>query len=875
MSLNVQQQSVVNELSKNILLLASAGTGKTDTLSRRIVNIVSSEKALPSEILCITFTNKACKEMRERIESLLGKDVKGITVKTFHSFCFDIIKENAKKKTDIFADFTVFDEEDCKNIISRLIVGGQGADTLRGFIEYVKHERAKRNFYSGDVLTDYENTVTTIFLNSRKRICELCTKKGSIDYKLVDNLKANGAKYIFKYDSILADNHGMDFSDLIVNTYELFKDNSVVEALKKRYKYINIDEVQDTSSLEYEIIEKIFADNNVLICGDIFQTIYSWRGSDPKLIFSEFEKKYDPVRVVFNKNYRATKNLTNASLDYLRNAFPEESQDLYKEGIVAESNEDGEKIHIRECENVLAEAHFIFDEMNKLQREGVDISKSCVLTRDNGYNVSLSTQLKHIMEREAVNFEFVLVDQYRFFRRQEIKDVIAFLKLAANRYDSLSLKRITKRLPTGIGDRTLDAIGYAEYRKIGISLSDYIDPLVVEGGEKYSLLINEFNKDNIIVFDVESTGVDVTEDEIIQIAAIKLDHNGNIIDSFEKFLKNKKSVASSEHVHGFSDEYLMEHGEDTGKVLLEFKEFTKNAVVVGHNVQYDINIFTSQLARLNLGKPEFRAFYDTLDIYRRFHPNTRNHKLETLSNLFATNHKPSHDAMDDIIATGELMVRAINEDIIPTSFSRIGYMTRHLKAFTPLRNKLNKFFDSVDELRPCDIVAKIVNDFALKTLYAEDEKNPLMDTEGTSGSEKISRLRDFYVLVKDLDDKTKSNRDALLDIIKITGLSNGDLENLIVTRTKKPRIPIITVHQAKGLEYDTVFLSGIQNNVFPSYRATMSKDLTEEKRTFYVAITRAKKRMFITYSKRDRFNRYSPKSVFLNYMSEENIDGEE
>ena len=153
---------------------------------------------------------------------------------------------------------------------------------------------------------------------------------------------------------------------------------------------------------------------------------------------------------------------------------------------------------------------------------------------------------------------------------------------------------------------------------------------------------------------------------------------------------------------------------------------------------------------------------------------------------------------------------------------RMSYMTKHIKGFSNITAKLNDLFIKSTDMRPCDIVAYIINSFSIKTLYSGEE-----------GIEKIERLRDFYVLLKDLDDKDKSNRDSLLDIVKITGLSNGELESLIINRTKRPRIPIITVHQAKGLEYETVFLAGAQQNTFPSFRAIKSKDLEEEKRLFY------------------------------------------
>lgn len=863
-NLNEEQQKIVNEQKNNIILLASAGTGKTNTLAERVTSIIKNGNSKPSEILCITFTNKACKEMSDRVMKIVGGEAKDITIRTFHSFCFDVVRTYAKRNTDIFSDFTIFDEDDCREVISKLSYYYATSNLMatnmqiQRVIDFIKVERARIETLEDRVLDEYKTVIDEIFKFREEKINGVCSNKGNLNLNLKNYIKFHGHELVTLYDSKLREDHALDFNDLIILTKELFKDEKVVRAIKNKFKYINIDEVQDTSIIEYSIIEKLFEGNNVLICGDFFQTIYSWRGSDPEMIFNKFKEKYNPVEIVFSKNYRATQNLNKASLEFLNNAFSSKVSTMYKDGILAESKEKGEKILLKETRGLREEARFIFDYVNKLCEKGEDLKRVCVLTRDNNYNIGLSEELYQIGGYEGADFEFILVDQFKFFRRQEVKDILAFLKLIANRYDSLSLKRIVNRLPTGIGMRTLEAIESYKYKEVGIRLADYIDPLVLEYGEKFSLLINEFEKENIIVFDVESTGVDVTEDEIIQIAAIKLNKNGEVVDKFEKFLKNKKPVKDSYYVHGFSDEMLQRIGEDKEKVLKEFVEYSKDSIIVGHNVQYDINILCSELERNNLGKPKFKTFYDTLDIYRRFYPGNINYKLENLSKVYDTKHKPSHDAMDDIIATGELLVRAINEKIKETSMERMALMSKHLKAFTAISKKLNELFKIAESKRPYELVACVMNGFNIKSMYAGDENK-----------EKLNRLRDLYALFRDLDDKSKGNRDALLDIIRITGLSNGELESLIINRTKKPRIPIITVHQAKGLEFDTVFLAGIQNNTFPSYMSIKEGNLAEEKRVFYVAITRAKKRLVITYNSQGKYGHRNGISQFINYIPKE------
>ena len=853
LNFNEEQLSVINEVNRNILLLASAGTGKTNTLSYRISNLIENKICNSNEILCITFTNKACKEMSTRLEQVLGTKSKDITIKTFHSFCYDILKEQAKKKTDIFTDFIIFDEDDCKELLKYCNYYNYPVVKLQQFIREIKLESLKLidKDYNDNI---YKEIILKLFKYNESFINNVCTERGVLNSKMKNFLLEKGDILIRTYNSLLRSNHGVDFDDLVLKVKELFKDDNIVNELRVRYKYINIDEVQDTSTLEYSIIEKLFYNNNILICGDLFQTIYSWRGSMPQKIFEIFKSTYNPLQIVFTKNYRATKSLTAASIEYLNNAFPLICNDIYKDGVESISNEEGNKIIFSINETAREEARFIFDKINSLYKKGENISKSCILTRDNNYNISLSRHLENIIRYEGASFDFILVDQFKFFRRQEIKDIIAFLKLIANQYDNLSLKRILDRLPSGIGDKTLEIINSINYKKIGITLSDFIDPNVYIYGEKYSLLINEFNNNNIIVFDVESTGIDVTEDEIIQIAAIKINKNGEIIERFEKFLRNNKSVKDSVQVHGYSDEFLLKNGEDKKEVLEKFLHFSKDSVVVGHNVQYDINILNSELSRNNLNNVNLKGFYDTLDIYRRFYPNLINHKLETLSKLFETEHKPSHDAMDDIIATSELLVKALNTIIIPSSMERLAYMSNHLNSFKPFYERLANLFIKAKEMRPYEIVAEVINSFNIKSLYIGEEAKL-----------KIERLRDFYVLLKELDDTNKSNIDSLLDIVKITSLSNGELESLIINRTGKVKIPIITIHQAKGLEFNNVFIAGVQQETFPSYLSLKNNDIEEEKRLMYVAITRAKKNLFISYNK-SGFNHENKISCLLKYL---------
>lgn len=867
-NLNEEQLKVINELDKNIYLVAPAGTGKTNTLAIRIAKIIKENRCSLKEILCITFTNKACKEMEERVLFELSKSdetkslVKDITIKTFHGFCLQILKEEAKKKTDIFTDFTIYDEEDSLETLKFLKYYFKfPMKNLKSFIDLVKESRVRYGFVSIDEVTDYRNTINNLYKYYREKIEDVCKVKYKFEEELFKDLYKSGVHYIRAYNRELSNNHALDFNDLILKMEILLKDKDVVDRLSKRYKYINIDEVQDTSYFEYKIIEKIFKNNNILLCGDRFQTIYSWRGSEPKKIEEAFIKNYNPLYINFVKNYRATKLLTEMSKRYLENVSKDEFNEVYKSGITSNSEVIGEKVIVKEVNNQGEEALFLMQKIKELEKENKDLSKTCILTRDNRYSIGLSKSLNNM--NYSKNFEFILVDEYKFFRRSEIKDIIAFLKLIVNNSDSTSLKRILLRLKTGIGEEKIKDILSAEYRSFGIKLTDFIDSKS-DRGEFFSLLLEEVKKDNIIVFDVESTGTDVTKDQIIQIAAIRINKNGEVLEKFERFIKPTKSVGKSYLVHGFSDEKLKEIGEDKEKVFKDFLEFTKGRLIVGHNVQYDINILNSELSRINFKSHEFLDFYDTLDIYRRFYPNELNHKLEYLSKKFNTLHKPSHDAMDDIIATGELLIMAIEDKIKDTSINRLNLMQKHLKSFKEIKEKLNSLFIFSETNEPSDIIIEILRNFDLLNRYPKEERENKKD-----------RIIHFHNLVKEIKEDDISNRDSLIEVVNLTSLSNGEMEDIMTKKKGKIRIPIITVHQAKGLEFQNVFIVGLYDGGFPNFFSLKSKDISEEKRLFYVALTRAKERLYLSYPKAIRNTngniRNVLKSCLLNSISKEFI----
>lgn len=827
---NDRQKEAIRTLDKNILLLAPAGTGKTNTLACRVANILLKEKALPEEILCLTFTNKACREMQARIIKTIGSPGKKVVVKTFHGFCYDVIKNETKRELDIFADFTIFDETDCQGLIGE-IADKFSSKALQNLIAQLKEKRAEYGMFSDNSEADYAKTLARMLAEDSASLRKGCNINFKFDKQLFNYWQQQGAVITSCYDKRLHELHGLDFTDLITNVYQLFQQPAVTKRWTERFAFINIDEVQDTSRLEYEIISQIFGNSYLLLCGDYFQTIYEWRGSDPIYILKKYEREYSPLQIVLYENYRSTQVLLNASFACLKSLFPKLVKALYPDGMQAASKEIGQPIVLKGAMDVSEEAQWIYNTIQNLPEK--NYSRICILTRNNRYNKSLSdnfASLSYFLPAEQ-RIPFMIIEEAKFYRRQEIKDALAFLKLIVNKHDEASLIRILNRFVKGIGPTKIKQITAKEYREAGIRLTDFIDDNAISHGDPFMLLTGELAKDNVVVFDVEATGVDTTSDEIIQIAGIRLDKNGQVKAKFNRLLKPTKSVGDSEAVHGLSDTYLQEHGEDPVKVLSEFCAFANGAVIVGHNVGYDLSILASQLGRLKLPALFYLEYYDTLDVFRRFYPNLVNHKLEYLGRFCEVKHKSSHDAFDDIMATAEILLYALKHNIEPQAVKRRELMQKWWAVFMPLAAKMQEFRQKAYKLRLADMLAEIVLKGGLQAYYQKETK-------------RMENLRNLFRNTKALDDITISPQDMITRFLRYTTLSNTELDLLL----QKPQVPIITIHQAKGSEFDYVFLAGLQEETFPVFGAEENGCLAEEARLFYVAVTRAKKKLFLSWS---------------------------
>lgn len=850
MVINSEQQRVIDELDRNILLLASAGTGKTNTLAYRVAHIIESGRCEAHQILCMTFTNKAAQEMKSRIESLVGQPAKAVEISTFHSFCFYVLQQEGKRDESLYTDVTIFDEEDCKELYLPYKPRNMRDVNFASLISVVKEHRSIYEFYSDSMIDDYKRTIQRLEQDQSKQIEKLFYNYNALATDELAEFWAHGHEWIARYDESLQSVHGVDFTDLICGVHRLFQNSDIRERWRSRYRYISVDEMQDTGLLEYKVMEMLWEDNHVLLCGDYFQTIYEWRGSDPFRLLEAFTHDFNPLKIIFYKNYRSNRTLFTMAFKTLQNMFPQLVGTVYDEMPEANSVSDGAPILVKGCRNEYTESKFIYDRICALPKE----ASVGVLVRDNRKAQRLSEQFERYNQDkpESERRPFMIIDEYKFFRRQEIKDIMAYFKLLMNPNDAVSAKRIIKRYVSGIGDARIRDIESPKNRSVGLKLTDFMDMPIFES-EPYAKLVAGLAAGDVVVYDVESTGTDTTEDRIIQIAAMRIDKDGNEIERFERFINPGKSVGTSQLVHGFTDEYLAEHGESPNVVLEAFKEFSHNRIIVGHNVNYDISILSHELARHNLGEPHFKAVYDTLDIFRRFYPTLENHKLGFLSNHFPINHTPTHNAMDDIIATGQLLIYAVRENIVPTTTDRMVAINQYKAAFTTIASQMATLRRKMHADNPTELLAYIMNQMGVLEYYKSHGEMT-----------KVEHIRDLYRIMESLDKEYEgmTGLARLNHILQLAALTAGEPQQM----SKQSKIPIITIHQAKGSEFDHVFLAGMNQGTFPSFISLREGNEDEEKRLFYVAITRPKQELIITYTNESQRGQGTAPSAFLDYM---------
>ena len=418
--MNSEQSEAVRTTEGPLLIMAGAGSGKTRVLTHRIAYLLDEKDVSPYNILAITFTNKAAKEMNARVEHLVGEEAQVIWMSTFHSMCVRILRRDADR-IGIERNFTIIDPTDQKSVIK---------DVLKS--ENIDSKRFEPRMFIG-AISNLKN--------------ELKTPEDA--QKEANDFHSQMVATVYKgYQRQLSRNEALDFDDLIMTTINLFERvPETLEYYQNKFQYIHVDEYQDTNKAQYTLV-KLLANKfkNLCVVGDSDQSIYGWRGADIQNILS-FEEDYPEAKTIFlEQNYRSTKNILNAANEVIKHNSERKPKGLWT------ANSGGDKIQYYEAMTERDEAEYVVKEIMKHQRGGKKYSEMAILYRTNAQSRVLEeTFMKS-------NIPYTMVGGQKFYDRKEIKDLLSYLRVIANSNDDISLQRIINVPKRGIGPSSVEKI---------------------------------------------------------------------------------------------------------------------------------------------------------------------------------------------------------------------------------------------------------------------------------------------------------------------------------------------------------------------------------------------------------------------------------
>jgi DNA helicase-2/ATP-dependent DNA helicase PcrA len=419
--LNDMQQEAVKTTDGPLLIMAGAGSGKTRVLTHRIAYLMTEKQIAPWNILAITFTNKAAREMKERIQRILGPGADEIWISTFHSMCVRILRRDSDRM-GINRNFSILDTTDQLSVI-KTVLKEKNLDpkkyeprSLLGSISSAKNELITPEEYDKTANSHYEQMVSDVYREYQKK---------------------------------LRKNQSLDFDDLIMTTIQLFQRvPEVLESYQRKFQYIHVDEYQDTNRAQYMLV-KLLASRfkNLCVVGDSDQSIYRWRGADIANILS-FEKDYPQANVILlEQNYRSTKLILEAANEVIKRNSNRKPKKLWTE------NQQGAKITYYRADSEAAEGQFVAGRIKQLVDSGQrKLSEIAILYRTNAQ----SRIIEEVLLKSNLNY--TIVGGIKFYDRKEIKDLLAYLRLIANPDDDISLARVINVPKRGVGSTSVDKI---------------------------------------------------------------------------------------------------------------------------------------------------------------------------------------------------------------------------------------------------------------------------------------------------------------------------------------------------------------------------------------------------------------------------------
>ena len=861
-SLDKYQIPVVEASQGHHLVLASPGCGKTHILAERIR--YARERGVKYEdMLCLTFTNRAAREMINRIQKVVGGDFSELMVGNVHRFCSKFLFEQGRIPADsaiiddeeavsIIADYRNEDEEGVTRDFNRY-KGYQTIIFFQHFIYQLEHRHPWKYYLHPESFTDddreavkhicasqkieyNEQAVVNIYHHAQEYMDE--ANVVGLDGKTADRIRVLLWKMYYAncYARYKEENHLFDFEDLLLYTYDIYRSDPTC----KRYPWIQVDEVQDLNGMQLAIIDLLTAENNpmVMYLGDEQQAIFSFMGAKVETLTLLKMRCKGNIHHL-QRNHRSPKYLLDVFNDYAEKQLKidRELLPLSDNDIKAKSG-DLRIIHSSTIEaehkDVAAEALRLY-EQNKEERTAVIVSAN-----------SDADRISEAMTE--VGLTHFKVSGRDLFDTPDVKLLLAHLSVLSNEHNSIAWTRIMK------GVRAFPSHALArrfnwKLKQLALSPSDFL--LYPESCYTAEFL-RAYNEEEIVVFDTETTGLNVFQDDIIEIAAIRIKGGEVVGEPLDLYIETDKPISP---MLGDKENpmYAIYHEKmSTGELLSpsdalrRFLAYVGTSPILGHNVNYDYNILDNNLQRYcndTMQAHDIRCF-DSLKLIRLLAPSLHSYKLESLLETFQLAGVNSHQAIDDVKATVSL-VRLCAEKAREKQAQQATFI--HHPKVKPFANVLRSNYgecyrEAVNRLYKLSTDHEPALVSELSAAYNAFRSDGLIND--------IPRL-DYilrYLRIDMLTDETVAN--ALAPqlsqyVMDINTLKEADFCN---SKSILERIYVTTVHKAKGLEFDNVIIFDAADGRYPNaYNKTKQQD-EEDARKFYVAMSRAKRRLFIAYA---------------------------
>ncbi len=801
-----EQQAVVACVKHPVLVLAMVGSGKTLTMAERLRWAIETDTVPANRTLCLTFTNRAAREIRERVESRLGEQARAVFCATFHRFCAEVLRHDGYR-LGIPREYTILDDVDGPELLREIAEN----DLLRHMA--TTPERAARRCW--ELLTRVKLLQQTLDEPLEDIVASLPDDHDPSPFEFGGPSEV--VKLLRRYDRALSALAAVDFSDLIRYVRHLFlTDDTCRRYWADRFQWIQVDEIQDTHLAEYAVLELLARDHKRLsFFGDIAQTIYEWRGSCPMEVLKRYRKRFQPREFSLSYNFRATRQLIRLAAWLLRR---------YAQGLptpqAPKGCPDGEPVVIVNAASAHQQAAFI---ARDIAQHNLSLSRTVVLTRTRNHAAEVAKEL----EKHGV--PTCLVDRFEFFRRQEVKDAICLLRLLLNPFESWSARRLLPRLRIGVGPRTIKTV-VSEGRGCHLRLSDLLMGRTWRDGDPFGALLASWDQGTVVVLDVETTGLDPQTAEVIEFYGAKV-AEGRIVDELHLLLWPIEGPLEAQEVHGLTEDILSKRGVPPAEAFKAIREFLAGAHIVGHNVGFDLEVLQNHARRCGIELPD-NDWDDTRELARRVLTKVERYDLSTLAATLKLTHQPSHRAADDVHATVELADKLLTV-IRSTAEDRRQLLSQ---VADPVRTTAAAF----DQLRslvayqpPASLLDHGLQLTGLAAVYGRD-------TERERNLKELVRYVEQFQGGKDV----MPGRSLLQSVLHKCAL----VRNVELTLLEEG-LPVLPVHQVKGMEFDTVYVAGLENGLFPLYSRDRGQQARswdeEEERIFYVAATRPKRRLVL------------------------------